>query len=165
MSYTFSFALHAFLVLVFLSFLFLSVVVRTEKQVFKTQITNFVESHLPQQLEKVDNSGLLAESMSRLPLEKMKSVYSNETRETQTYNKWLVGVMVGVNLILFLAIGAYLITHRADHLISKDVLVETALVLVGVGIFEYAFFRLIISKYAPLSPSLIEDRIVSDLSK
>ena len=87
-------------------------------------------------------------------LDKLANIFSKSNTNTDNYNKLLINSLLIVNLIIWLTTLPLLYLYINKYDINfKDLMIQNIVIFCFMTIVEYLFFKLVISKYAPILPS------------
>lgn len=162
----FSSFLHALILFIILSALFVFVISKIEEKLFNDEISKHIQEELPKSLKENDTDGSIKLLLKGVPFNRLEKLYSEPSEDTQIYNTWLKKVMllVASAILIIIIISALFLYFSCGQLIPVGHIVgENIVIFTLVGIFEGLFFYYIASKYVPVPPSLLINRLYGDL--
>lgn len=143
--------LHLFLLFVFLSIFFWTVISKTESRAINREMSNAIKDGLK-------NFKLPREYMTETNGNYLLGLYHGKNRTVERNNEQLLEMNVSIAVIILIGLIAavyvrYVFCGKAFNVI--EVVSENALILILVGAVEYYFFKKIASKYVPVKPSYL----------
>jgi len=148
-----SVTLHVFLLFVFLSILFWTVISPTETKSFTSE------------LDKSINDIDYKESVPKEVKDYLLAIYDTDNITQNKNNSMLLLLNVTIIVLLFIILVTQIIFHhlRGGTVEYGEIILENIIILVFVGIIEFLFFRNIASHYIPVKPSYMTDVIKQNI--
>jgi hypothetical protein len=137
-----------------------------EKNAFQSEINDSLTHNIPISLAANDPKGSIKSALSSLPFSSLQSEYNGISEETTMYNNWLKGMMatiIGMLIIIILISGLFLSYSCSQCVSFWEIIKSNIFIFIFIGLFEGLFFYYIASKYVPAPPSLLVNRVYSDL--
>ncbi len=157
--------IHIMILVVILSIGFWVLIAPTEKKSFEREINSQMKVAISGILD--ENPTITKDLKSGLPIFKtMSKYYSRPDSTTQDYNTWLkrVNILVIVILIVnFLFLWLLLRFSCGRCVPVRQVFAENIFLFICIGIIEVIFFLKVASKFIPVTPSFMVDRIIDDI--
>ena len=152
--------LHLFLLFVFLSAFFWTVISKTESKAINGEMTRSINSGLKN--FKIPEQYVTESSGSYL-----LGLYKGQDRTVERNNDQLFEMNIIIAVLIFIGLLAtiyvrYVFCGKLFDIF--EVLAENGLILMMVGAIEYYFFTKIASKYVPVEPSYLPTVVKEKLS-
>ncbi len=152
--------LHLFLLFVFLSIFFWTVISKTESRAINNEMTRSIKAGLKN--FKLPNNYVTESNGSYL-----LGLYKGKDRTVERNNNQLLEMNFSIAIIIFIGLLAtifvrYVFCGKLFDIF--EVLSENALILIIVGAIEYYFFTRIASKYVPVKPSYLPQVVKEKLN-
>lgn len=166
---------HVTILFLALTLLFWFVISRTERSAMTKEFKNQIDSNLPAALQSanISSGGSLKVALEpTLPaLELMSQQIENDTLEdnVDSYNNMLLYIALLIFVIFLSIIASSLITTKlmgnVKNLGKKYafVIFENVVVFLFIGAIEFTFFQQVASKFVPVKPSFLVNRLIEDL--
>ena len=143
--------LHTFLLFVFLSIFFWTVISKTESRAINREMTNAAKDGLK-------NFKIPSKYMTEANGNYLLGLYHGKNRTVERNNEQLLQMNFSITMIMLIGLIAavyvrYVFCGKSFDIL--EVLSENALILILVGAVEYYFFTRVASKYVPVSPSYL----------
>lgn len=144
-----SVTLHVFLLFVFLSILFWTVISPTETQSFTSK------------LDKSINDLNYTETVPKEVKEYLLAIYNTDDITQNKNNSMLLLLNITIIVLLFIILITQIIFHhlRGGTVEYGKIILENIIILIFVGIIQFLFFKNIASHYIPVKPSYMTDVI------
>jgi hypothetical protein len=165
--------LNVLLMFSLLSFLFILVISKLEKQTYENEIDNMIRETLGEAFKNLDESNrddvkTYLGRLKNMPfIKKIVSKPTNETKNSVS-NRWLFTLIftcIGFLVALFLVV-CFTVSHVPN--LKLNIYHETGwaiFVFSMVCIFEATFFVLVAKRYVPIPPSTIVNAVIEVLKK
>lgn len=150
----FSIYMHIFLLFLFLTVFFWTVISKTESNTLYTEIANGVRATVKQHVSK----DILSDDTVRV----LETMYSkpNETVERSNAQLFKFNMVIIVLIFIGMVVAGGM---RSNDINYVEVFAENFFIMILVGAIEYFFFENIAMKYVPVKPSylpsLVHDRV------
>lgn len=167
-SILFSTLLHVLILFVILSTLFIFVISKIEENLFNGEISKNIQKNMPDALRKSDKNGELKIALKNIQLNRIQQLYNSPSEDVQIYNSWLKRTMFISTSFIFAIIiitGLFLYFTCGKLIPIGHIITENIVIFILVAIFEGLFFLYIASKYIPVPPSLLINRLYTDLKQ
>ena len=145
--------LHVFLLFVFLSILFWTVISPTE--------TKFLTSELNKSINDIDYQ----EEVPKEVKDYLLAIYDTKNITQNKNNSMLLLLNVTIIVLLLIILVTQIIFHhlRGGTVEYGEIILENIIILAFVGIIEFLFFRNIASHYIPVKPSYMTNIIKQNI--
>lgn len=147
--------LHCFLLFLFLTILFWVIISKTEKKAVNDQILNGIDNLN----SKINNVPPALKSF-------LTNMYSKPNGYMENNNSLVLKLNITILLMWFiLLIVVATWTNSSGVANWPRIILENVVILIGVGIVEFLFFKFVASKYVPVMPTFLIDEVQSVLSE
>ncbi len=152
--------LHILILFVVLTVIFVKVISPTAADALNGTIIAQSQTAIRVNLDQIPASQKLgiANKLRYYPIANARETLSKPDVDIQSHNQWVMGLAVSIAIMVLgviIAIVASVRYNCGQQVDMKKLLIENALIFIGIGIIEYFFFIKIASKYIPLPPSQI----------
>jgi hypothetical protein len=165
--------LNVLLMFSLLSFLFILVISKLEKETYENEIDNMIRETLSEAFKNLDESNRhtvkqYLDVLKRMPF--IERIIRDENKETKNSvsNRWLFTLIftcIGFLVAIFL-VFCFTVSHVSN--LKLNIYHETGwaiFVFTMVCIFEATFFVLVAKRYVPIPPSTIVNAVIEVLKK
>lgn len=148
-----SVTLHVFLLFVFLSILFWTVISPTETKSFSSE------------LDKSINDIDYQEEVPKEVKDYLLAIYDTKNITQNKNNSMLLLLNVTIIVLLLIILVTQIIFHhlRGGTVEYGEIILENIIILAFVGIIEFLFFRNIASHFIPVKPSYMTNIIKQNI--
>lgn len=151
--------LHMTILFSFLSILFLAYISKILTQLFQNQLNNDTKNAVANSKISITNP-VIKQLIQPLKYDNYPDVGMSIN------NTWVFKILVVCNvfmwLITLLVMGIFKMKF-GDDIQLLHITIENIIIFTFVGLFEFVFFLLIASKYAPVSPTEIQQDEINDI--
>src|SRR5271169_3846144 len=164
--FSFNILLHILFLFTVLALFFGIYVSKLERETFESEIEHELNKNLLTSLQQNDTNGHLKEILKTVPFDSLKQMYSQADPAVKTYNTWMVRTMlftIGAIAVVILIATLFLYFTCKISIPFTSILRDLIIAFIAIAIFEAIFFVYVESKYIPVAPSLLVDRVFSDL--
>ena len=158
--------LHITILFCFLSILFVFIISKLTRETITNELNKEIEDIIGNQIKNI--SPEFKTALNKIPYSKLKNVYSEESEYVRINNKWLLSVIISINIILFTILIFFIVVlkYSCDQSIPIfKILIENIILFSFIGMVEYKFFINIASKYIPSLPSHMSISFKNSLQK
>ena len=162
--------IHVLILFTFLLMFFMFYISRLERDTFKEQIHDIIDTNLSNVLNTLNEGDKteLKNALKLLPYDTLNKLYSKASTDISEHNKWLfriAGMGVAVLIIAIIAI-IFTLKYSCNQCVSwGPIILENVVIFSFVGLIEYMFFTRIISKYTPAPPSLMIKSLIDSIKE
>ena len=170
---------HVLVLFTALSVLFFFVVAGQERESLQGTFTDLLRQNMPSMLSGAneESGGALKALLNEndAVLAKLEASLTKEDPAVATQNKWLAVTAVLIGGIILAMLLSSTITMRLEckrdvssmmlSVWPPGIVWENLLIFSVIGCAEYAFFKLVASKYVPVAPSTVVKQIVTTIQR
>jgi len=161
-------AIHMWILFVFLTIFFFTFISKTEEKVINNELSNVIKNELPvflKTLDKIGGNNIPWKQVNNTA-QTIKDKYNGKDPKVRQHNKKILKISISICSIGFVFIAAiilYFTVHLKYNIGLKEILFETIVTTVMIGILEAIFFLNIAIKYSPVKPSQLLSNILNRL--
>ena len=158
---------HIFILFVFLSVLYFTVIAPLSKKAFQHELDKQIkisEASLMHQLSDSNRKYITdLVQTNKTYVDRLKDSYSVTSDIVKERNSWIKISSYSISgcLLVIIILGISIVNYTCDRKLPiKDILIENIISFVLIGIVEFLFFTKIAFKYIPVPPSQLTKTLI-----
>lgn len=161
-------AIRTLILFSFLSTFFAFYVTKNSKNAFNEEIINMMDENFGVYIKDLKGHPIVKQMFDLLPLDKFKAVYSKPDKAVEMHNDGLFTTILITNLLLWtsLVVIIYIVNESCGYDIDiNEIATENAITFAFIGVVQFLFFKIIASKFVPVTPSFISQQFLEKVQK